>query len=384
MTAQSTFSRPTSQVLVYKVDYPRSIMLLEEYIKQHNDKAISAAGRIKVTHQALAEKLIRLFRQHFAQWQALNGFIYNPATTPLPTLRTNNEFLAKIMGCTSRTIRNYRDRLEALDLITTTILHGSNASFELVFNPNFLWVVAGSDPLRILPPVQNFPHTSSCTLPEPLPELVQEPVCGKNSTEVERNVDNSCVVEHPHQDAHATAPAQQPEQPQQPEPNHRNESSGHGTGTPFPVAAGFPTPPASPAHRQAARFLVAWALRMLWPGQSWNVSEKLATEQQVDRLFAPVSLKNLPVLAQIYTGRCQLATKLWTIETGQNLPSPWDFFNPDNPHGFRLTRDWPERQAELLAKIPPTPPPPAKRLRDTDTRTGETRLGNLFTNNQFQ
>lgn len=376
MTAQSNFFRPASQVLVYKVDYPRSIMLLEEHIKQHNDKATSAAGRIKVTHQALAEKLIRLFRKHFAEWQAHNGFVYNPATTPLPTLRTNNEFLAKIMGCTSRTIRNYRDRLEALDLITTTILHGSNASFELVFNPNFLWVVAGSDPLRILPPVQNFPHTSSCTLPEPLPEPVQELVCGKNSTEAEPNVDNSSVGQHPHQDANAPAIAQQPEQLQQPEPNHRNESSGHVARTAPPSCA---APPASPAHRQAARFLVAWALRMLWPGQNWNVSEKLATEQQVDRLFAPVSLKNLPVLAQIYTGRCQLAAKLWTIETGQNFPNPWDFFNPDNPRGFVLTRDWPERQAELLAKLPPTPPPPPKRLRDTDTRTGETRLGNLFT-----
>ncbi len=367
MTAHSTVFRPVSTVKVYQIDYPRSIMLLEEKIEQHNDKAISAGQKIKVVHRTLAEKLIRLFRRHFAEWQAHHGFIYNPNNTPLPTLRVNNEFLGKIMGCTARTIRNYRDRLENLDLITTTILHGSNAAFEVVLNPDFLWVSCGSDPLRLLPPVQSFPHTSSCTLQEPLPELVQEPVCGKDFSECGEPVDNS-----------SRAVGTEPEQPAQPEPKNRNESSGDRTRTPFPVAPGFPAPPPSPAHRQAARFLAAWALRKLYPARNFTVSEKIAIEQQIDRLFAPVSLRNLPTLAEIYHGRCQLAALVWTTETGKPLPNPWDFFNPDNPNGFRITRDWPERQAELLAKLPPSPPPTPKRMRDTDRRSGETKLGNLF------
>jgi hypothetical protein len=342
-------------------------MLLEEKIKAHNDRAISAGQKIKAVHRALAEKLIRLFRRHFAEWQAHNGFIYNPNNTPLPTLRVNNEFLGEIMGCTARTIRNYRDRLESLDLITTTILHGSNAAFELILNPDFLWVSCGSAPLRILPPVQSFPHTSSCTLQEPLPEPVLEPVCGKKFEESGDCVDNSSRVV-----------GTEPEQLAQPEPNHRNESSGCAARTAPPSCAA----PPSPAHRQAARFLAAWALRKLYPARNFTVSEKIAIEQQIDRLFAPVSLQNLPTLAEIYHGRCHLAALVWTTETGTTLPDPWDFFNPDNPRGFRITRDWPERQAELLAKVPPSPPPPLKRMRDTDRRTGETKLGNLFNFNQ--
>lgn len=376
MTAHRNFFNSASKaVKVYQIDFARSIMLLEEKIKQHNAQAQSAGVKIKAVHQSLAEKLIRLFRRHFETWQANNGFVYDPAIMPLPTLSVNNEFLAEIMTCTGRTIRNYRDRLERLDLITMTILHGSNANFELVLNPEFLWLRCGSDPQRLQPQVRIFPHTSSCTLPEPLPELVQELVCGKNSTQAGTDVENPSVGQRPHQDANAPSVEQKPEQPEQPEPNNRNESSGSAARTAPPSCAA----PPSAVHRQAARLLCTWALTHLWPRQAFNVTQKLNTERQIERLMSPVSAKNIPTLTEIYLGRCQLASVFWVQETGTPLPAPWEFFSPDNPRGFLLTRSWWDRRESMLASVPPSPPPVLKHLNSDGRIKGETQIGNLFT-----
>jgi hypothetical protein len=382
MTAQSTFFQPTSKVLAYKIEYPRSMMLLEEKIKEHNAKATRTEDRIKVTHQALAEKLIRMLRKYFYDWQALNGFIYNPHKTCLPTLRTNNEFLAKMMGCTSRTIRNYRDRLEALNLITVTVLHGTNANFELAINPEFLWITSNADPLRILPPKQIFPLTSTSTKPEQLEQ--QEPVSGKDCAGAGQNVDNSSVGQRPHQDANAPATAQLPEQPEQPEPNHRNESSGCATGTPSPVAPGVPAARPSREHRQAARLLADAALRKLYPGRKISVFEKMTVEEHLDRLLAQVTLKQLPELTNLYTKQIKLVALQWSDQMGIPLPDPTDFFNPDNPNGFALTWDYAEEWQHKLpspsfsapSRRSPTPNTPT-----TEAKTGEIKIGNLF--NQF-
>lgn len=375
MTAQSNFFQPSSKVLAYKIEYPRSMMLLEEKIKQHNDKATRASERIKVVHQALAEKLIRMLRKHFYDWQALNGFVYNPYKTCLPTLRTNNEFLAKMMGCTGRTIRNYRDRLEALNLITVTVLHGTNANFELAINPEFLWITSNADPLRILPPKQIFPLTSTSTLPEQQEQ--QEPVSGKDCAGAGQNVDNSSVGQRPHQDANAPATAQQPEQPEQPEPNHRNESTRQPAGTTPPRCAA----PPSREHRQAARLLADAALRKLYPGRKISVFEKMTVEEHLDRLLAQVTLKQLPELTNLYTKQIKLVALQWSDQMGIPLPDPAEFFNPDNPNGFACTWDYAE---EWQKKLPsPSFSAPSRRSFTPNTpstvpQTGEIKVGNLF------
>lgn len=374
MTAHSTFFQPSSKLLAYRIEYPRSMMLLEEKIKEHNSKATRASERIKAIHQAFAEKLIRMLRKHFYDWQALNGFVYNPYNTCLPTLKTNNESLAKIMGCTSRTIRNYRDRLEALNLITVTILHGTNANFELALNPEFIWMTSNADPLRIIPPKQIFPLTSTCTLPEQQEQ--PEPVSGKECAEADQRVDNSPGGQCPHQDANTPSVASKPEQPEQPEPNHRNESSGSAARTAPPRCAA----PPKAEHRQAARLLADAGLRKLYPSRKVSTFEKMSVEDHFARLLAQVSGTQLPDLAKRYTQQFRLVALQWPKKMGIPLPDPALFFDPDNAEGFErtwdFTADW-LNDLPIPSFVPPSRPSPGTSAEPQPLKD-VTHIGNLF------
>ena len=359
-SANSTIQRQAP--LIYKIDFAKSLRILEDKIEQYNATA-NTRNKVKAVHRSLAEKLIRLFRNRFFAWQAHNGFTFSPTLSPLPLLEANNQFLAEIMTCTDRTIRNYRERLEALGLITQTVWHGSNAAFELSLNVDFLYVCTNRDS-ALVPAMQSFPHTSSGYIPEPLPELVPVLVSGNLSLQPEQPeppVTLNAVVK--------------PELPAQPEPEYRNETSRPHTGTAPPVA---PTPPRA-EHVRAARALASWALPMLYPGVKFSADDQVKTEAAIGQLFAPVVPAKIKLVMENYAYRCQIISALWTIKTGTPLPPPHEFFDQNNLEGFRSTRHW---SFDEEVKESPTPVAPPVFRTTQRNNIGPVQIGNLFNLNK--
>jgi hypothetical protein len=151
----------------YHIDFPKSVNLLQQKIEQHNlANAGDSSRKIRVTAAVLAEKLIRLYKRRFTEWQAAQLF---PASLKdMPTLEINNQFLAEIMQVSDRTIRNYRARLKVLGFIEEEIWHGSCRSFEIRINPEFLFMTENGQGLRVefKATRKKLPPTSSGTLQE--------------------------------------------------------------------------------------------------------------------------------------------------------------------------------------------------------------------------
>ncbi|MEM9526657.1 MAG: hypothetical protein AAGA31_08625 [Bacteroidota bacterium] len=129
----------------------------------------TCAQALKAAHVETMKALIRLLKKEISNVQAFGGRGYR--NDHLHNLRTNCRQLAKMLHRSERTIRNLLNRLTSFGWIKK-IWHGSNASFEVVFNIDLLHIqddelphpfnVADrfANPLPPLPaPRKNLPHT---------------------------------------------------------------------------------------------------------------------------------------------------------------------------------------------------------------------------------
>jgi hypothetical protein len=338
-----------SENVSYRIDLACSNRILEQKVREYNLKQSNRGNLIKSAPAAMGEKLIRLYKQYFRTWQAQNGFSYKPGNE-LPYLEVNNQFLSDIMQCSERTVRNYRVRLVSLGLIQETVFHGTNAPFELRINPEFLHFCTNLSLERVpvfSPMRQSLPHTSTGYKEK---ELLKGTVSGK-----------ICKSE--------TEPQTGTDAELKPEPTgtgKRNETSSNTppaqetTGTTPPLPAAPPTAPPppddsnpgqqempdddpdQPLREKAAKALLHYVLPRMYPGANWTTAQKWAILAAAMRLFSGVPRENLGKCLENYSYRATLAAFWYERETGNPLPAPTDFFNPDNSEGIRLTKTWPK------------------------------------------
>jgi hypothetical protein len=352
-----------ASAVVYRVNLAKSYALLEERIKAFNDQQSDKKARIKGVHHTLAKKLIELYMRTFWEFQVQNNFSFTPHT-PLPFLSINNVSLADWMTCTDRSIRTYRDKLEALGFITQTINHGNKKNFELQLNPAFLWLVVNTHTNRVnIPTLQIFPQTSSGY---PERELTGT-VCGKKLEPEMAVADVVPVLE-------------------QQEPINWNESpENHGpigaTGTPTGTPPSCAAPPApaveNPLQRRAGRILIQYSLPLLYPSiRYWNAKDKGQIEAHAARLFEGITEENLNKVMDRYCLRVLMAAHHYARFTGAPLPHPTLFFDRDQPAGFVLTRNWPQypEQFPIIRRNKPAP----KVRTSPGAGTGQVQIGQLF------
>jgi hypothetical protein len=384
-----TAIRPLSSSLgfksepVFRIDIACSNNLLQRKVRDFNRTCQEDRKKtLKAAPAALGEKILRLYKNHFQIWNTKTGYSWRPGA-PLPALELNNQFLGEIMSCTDRTIRNYRARLVEIGLIVETTFHGTNAPFEVQLNPDFLHFCTSQSAQRIPLPVQNFPHTRTGTLELELTGTVSGKKCEVTGTEPEPGCGNLTPVTGTEL-----------------EPNWNEASSnllgdvqGEKTGTPPRVPAAPPTPPAGAApevdadqpddpdqpHREkAARALLAFMLPKLYPGRHWKPAEKWAILQVTLRLFAGVPKENLSKVLENYAYRCWIAVYFYERETGKPIPYPTEFFNPDNPTGFRITRAWAKDPDRFTFTNPSRRLPVLGTPTTNDRRNGQVSLYELL------
>jgi hypothetical protein len=352
-----------NQAVVYRLNLAKSYALLEEKVKAYNDQQIDKKTKIKGVHHSLAKKLLELYMRCFWEWQAKQNFSFTPHT-PLPYLSINNVTLADWMTCTDRSIRTYRQKLAELGFILDTIGHGPNKNFEIRLNPAFLWLVVNTHTNRVLlPDVQIFPQTSSG-----YPERELTGTVSGKKLEPEMAVGDVAMV------------------PEQQEPMNWNESpenhapvgaTGTPTGTP-PSCAAPPAPAAeNPVQRRAGRILIKYSLPLLFPKKHyWTPQERGRMEAQAARLFQGITEEKLNKIMDNYCLRVLMAAHHYARFTGAPIPHPELFFNPDQPAGFVLTRNWPQypEQFPIIRRNKPAP----KVRTSAGAGTGQVQIGQLF------
>ncbi len=363
-----------ANVVVYRLNIAQSYKLVEQKFNDYNSQQSDKKNRLKAAHFALAKKLVELFTARFWEWQAKHGFSFTPST-PLPTLSINNVTLAEWIFCTDRSVRNYRQKLQQCGFILDTISHGTKKNFELALNPEFLWMAVNTHTNRVVlsiaersrseAPVQNFPQTSSGY---PERELTGT-VCGKKLEPSTAMADAEMVQE----------------QQELENGNERREEStpfgatGTLTGTP-PSCAAPPAPAVENAfQRRAGRLLIQYSLPLLHPKtRYWNAHEKGQMEAQAARLFEGVTEQNLNKILDNYCLRVLMAAHHYQRFTGVPIPHPAVFFNPDEPAGFVLTRNWPQYPDQFpIIRAKTAPKVRTSKPQDNGRIGGQMEIGQL-------
>lgn len=370
---------------VYTIKLGKSKGLLDGFFDRYNkDKPLGE--QLRGQHKNLSGILIYYFSKELRKAQAFGDGVKEGAE--LPALRTNNKQLGQKLGTCEKTVRNLRKRLEAAKIITQTVFHGSNSSYELTLSPAILHISLQNDyENRVLyfskahatsdsffdPQRKNLPHTVSRTLQDTIKlnklegvDFQQKPE--NQSIEGKMDVDKLLSGEG-NMPEHVE---NQPLKPIQatPEPDSGYERCKTRQETPPQVAALPPkvapeTIAEAVAHlpkniqdkiKRHVDRLFSIAMINLYEGRWLTVEEKEKGKARLAEYFAYSDPNRYSAGANEITGRIILV-KGWIDrrekkgETGWTTPIPSAYFDFRNEKGFSQTKAWYKKHKAIRNQI---------------------------------
>ncbi len=377
----SRFAHEESGKALLTIDFSKSHLLMEKKFEQYNLQQSKACDKIKMPHIFLAKELIRLYRAMFRRWHNTDRKL--ETVKDMPLLSVNNKFLGQITGRTDRSIRNYRKVLQKAgfflpvayddqEMPVYEIHHGRQADFEVLINPEFLYIETAKTKVKLrlatsplsVATRKNFPPTSTSTVQEQQEQ--QELVGGKSCAFAEK------FEQEQQEPGSGEANASIVHQQEQQEPMDKNEPRKFGhtsqkTGTKIPAGGGEVDPYRARKVRGFSKKLLNGVRTYLYPAEAWPKDYRILVLQTIDRLFGDKPEELFPRIASNYYERMKLVQLHWHKEFGE-LPEPHVFFNPENPNGFRITKNWPNNPEKY-------PPPARKTYRYAQQRRANGRRG---------
>ncbi|WP_299183736.1 hypothetical protein [uncultured Aquimarina sp.] len=118
------------------INYSPSFQFLDSYVVAFNQDQEDIGNKVRQSMVATMKEIIRVYGAFLQKADKITPI--DP--TQLPSLRTNNAQLSKLTHASERTIKRHIKRLLASGILTGKIWHGSNASYELFINPKILWI----------------------------------------------------------------------------------------------------------------------------------------------------------------------------------------------------------------------------------------------------
>ncbi len=112
-------------------DFSKLFMATKEFIDNHNKSETELKRKLNANHRATAEMITRLYAKQLNLAVALGDSFEDG----LPGFRTYNSSMATSKGCTVKTIKNHRKRLQSAGFIIGEINHGATG-IELLINQN--------------------------------------------------------------------------------------------------------------------------------------------------------------------------------------------------------------------------------------------------------
>lgn len=119
---------------LFPVDYTKSFAKLTYVVRVHNAKVPLLKDRVRQPVLATAKELIRIYGLSLLKSRGISPLKMDT----LPSLRTNNKQLSKLLLCSSRTIQRHIIKLVEVGIILSKKTHGSNSSYELWFSKEIL------------------------------------------------------------------------------------------------------------------------------------------------------------------------------------------------------------------------------------------------------
>ena len=389
----------------YTIDLAKSYRYLEYYRDYYNDQQTDKKRRLK-NEYLLAKELIRLYRQEFLRWQEENHHQIEIEASQLPLLAVNNQFLARVMVKSDRTIQNYRSKLvEAGILIPVgqneegeaeySVFHGRTCDYELRINPKLMHISSNLHTRRV--PVagiadffditKNFRPTSTSTGTSTISRTELEQLAEKNENQpVEAQEPSYGTEQEP------SVGAQEPEgqNGQSNQPPVLAQQEPEIPAAKFSSAKAEEEDAPTPPHHESitrryqiiqgyARTLLNSARTYLYPNEHFDQTRTDAVCRRIEALFGDAPEEKLLKILNNYQHRLKLAQLHWHKNHG-DLPEIEDFFDKDNPNGFRLTGEFEDDRDKYPAPRRTTYRLANKFRRGTgsDRRSGSARIGDII------
>lgn len=116
------------------IHYPTAFKALDQFIEHYNLNASGHSDKIRAGAILTARELLRIYGVSLLKVGSLPGF----DRSSLPSLQTNNQQLASLVKCSSRSIQRYVKKLIDAGIITAKKFRGSKANYELWIRPEIL------------------------------------------------------------------------------------------------------------------------------------------------------------------------------------------------------------------------------------------------------
>jgi hypothetical protein len=339
-----------------KLNYTSAFKALSYFVDAHNERCEKSTDKIKSAAIHAAKEMIRIYGAFLLKAEDINSA--SPAIAELwPPLRTNNEQLATLCKCSTRSIQRYIIRLYAAGFIVKKVFHGSNASYELWINHKILFPADQIDQATV--------EQSTSADAENMPESKQPASISTNCPDTDStgynniiihvdNVDNSSIGSTTDEIADHVAGysvAGHSEKADGVRVDFREPESGREK-----ITDGGGGGPTTPAHTASLNFYASmlWTLarNTLYQDNFVTGEHEAIARRHLLKYYAGVSEEKLPRVHEIYAERIALVCKYIKRDPeNRYVQLPHTYFDLSNESGFKGTKSWWQKQNERKKEV---------------------------------
>lgn len=320
------------------IHYPTAYKALDNYVDRFNSRTSQSSHKLKTATVAAAKEIIRIYGASLLKSKNQNLGDYNH----LPPLYTNNQQLATLIKCSSRSIQRYILKLRQASVVTGKVLHGPNANYELWINPEILLTtgeisVQNDNSLLKQPGLTKaFTRVSTdFSGPERTNRLQSYSGNFKNNI---LNESNSVYFFKDGLSGNTSG-------------NTRKialaDASSGGTGSAAAGSVALPvgTTKQLTKYEEVLNTFVElfWltSKNLLYKYTSITARQELTARRLIKDLYIQKTDRDLQAVHDIYIQRIQLAADYVQKDpVTRFIPLPYIYFNPDNTKGFLGTEEW--------------------------------------------
>ena len=355
------------------LNYSVSFKAMDHYIAAHNAAQPTLRTKVRTSMIHTARELIRIYGVVLQRKDRQSPIDLKN----LPSLWTNNPQLATLTQGCSRTMQRHLKRLQEAGIITHKIFHGSKRSYELLINPEIIFINREQAPeitdlstledKKKTTDTQFFKNDTGTKCPgtdtrnitrnkinilkavNKLKQQLQSPQ--KEITAVTGNTKEKDSLSLKVLETTGNTFAgntQMKELEKKPDVQDAQVKELRREQTAPTVALDAPEGDEQPRHSFFAPYVIAlWKLAKaeLYHDVHLTTSQCEIALQLLEKWYEPVSVDRLERVHEVYCSRITLVKKYLNADLkNRYVQLPYLYFDPENPSGFAGTKKWYDRQ----------------------------------------
>jgi hypothetical protein len=339
------------------IHYPTSFRALDEFISGYNLNVSKHSEKIRAGAILTARELIRIYGVSLLKASAFNGF----DRTNLPSLQTNNQQLAELVKCSSRSIQRYIKKLLSAGIITSKKFRGSNANYELWIKPE---IIALGEQTGVEKSKANLtaalekarekeekeeesgiyldkrpccPHSYSGNFKNNLIIAVETVDNHQNCQNSGNTTGNTRIIAYKKnvsgEEKKGSAAAAPPTEETRIIASQVDKSGSANLQIPDPTCDNF--------QNFYVRLFWMMARNLLYKDKYLTDSQVEIAQKLIFKFYAPVKKEHIDGIHKIYIERLSLVAKYLAKDPARRfVPLPYIYFDTANPKGFVGTKKW--------------------------------------------